>query len=401
MGKRLRAASSDLNGAARSSSVGVCNVEDKVEIGVKASRARWKIRRHYRTAARYNCRMIAFYTQASRLLDLPGRVFLPLPWTAILACAGVALDQLLGQPRHAHPLIGFGRYANRLEQILNRDRLACVATTSSWRAFGLRLAGLSAWMLAVIPWVALAVLTIQRLPFAAACILHMLLLWFALGARSLRDHLHPIAQALAQGDLSQARALTARIVTRDTRDADETALARAAVESALENGNDAIFATLFWFVLAGGPGALAFRLLNTLDAMWGYRTPRLLYFGWAAARLDDLANWLPARLTAASYALCGNRRRALWCWRTQAPAWDSPNAGPVMASGAGSLELQLGGTARYHGIDEARPQLGAGSPPVAADILRALRLLRHSLTIWLGALLSSAILALAWSAAHA
>lgn len=340
-------------------------------------------------------------TSFTALMGVPGHVFLSTPWTAALACAGVALDQILGEPRRAHPLIGFGRYAGHLEQAMNRDRPPLPQYSHrSWRACAQRLTGLVAWMLAVIPPVVFAVVLLQRLPFALAYLLHVLLLWFALGARSLRDHLRPIAQALTQGELAQARVLTARIVTRDTSDADETALARAAVESALENGNDAIFATLFWFALAGGPGALAFRLLNTLDAMWGYRTPRLLYFGWAAARLDDLANWLPARLTAATYALCGNWRGALQCWRTQAPTWDSPNAGPVMASGAGSLSLQLGGVARYHGVDEIRPRLGAGAPPVAADIVRALRLLRHSLTIWLCTLAMAALFMILRNAAH-
>lgn len=324
-----------------------------------------------------------------------------MPWTAALACLGVLTDRLLGEPRRAHPLIGFGHYANQLERVLNRDRQADASyRPTRGQALAQRLAGCVAWGLAVIPAVALSVLLLQRLPFAAGCAIHLLLLWFALGARSLRDHLLPIAQALAAGRLAQARVLTARIVTRDTASADETALARAAVESALENGNDAVFATLFWFALAGGPGALALRLLNTLDAMWGYRTPRLRYFGWAAARLDDLANWLPARLTAATYALCGDWRGALSCWRIQAPAWDSPNAGPVMASGAGSLGLQLGGAARYHGLDEMRPALGLGRAPAAHDIVRALRLLRHSLALWLCTLLLLALAVLLRGALH-
>ena len=201
------------------------------------------------------------------------------------------------------------------------------------------------------------------------------------------DHLHEVAGTIE-----------ARIVTRDTTQADETAIARAAIESTLENGNDAIFGTLFWFALAGGPGALAFRLANTLDAMWGYRTPRFFYFGWAAARLDDLANYLPARLTALSYAICSHTRGALHCWSTQASAWDSPNAGPVMASGAGGLQLVCGGTARYHGVDEVRPVLGAGRAPQASDIDRALRLVRHAMGLWLTVLL---VMALALSATRA
>ena len=146
---------------------------------------------------------------------------------------------------------------------------------------------------------------------------------------------------------------------------------------------DAIFGALFWFAIAGGPGALGFRLANTLDAMWGYRTPRYLRYGWAAARIDDVLNWIPARLTAASYALLGDTRTAWRCWREQAPRWDSPNAGPVMAAGAGSLGVQLGGPARYHGEWETRPALGCGMAPSAQHIKAAWRLISRSMWMWL------------------
>ncbi|HKR42456.1 MAG TPA: CobD/CbiB family cobalamin biosynthesis protein, partial [Paraburkholderia sp.] len=201
--------------------------------------------------------------------------------------------------------------------------------------------------------------------------------------------------ALARRDLAAARELTGRIVSRDTAGADATALSRAAVESALENGNDAIFGALFWFAIAGGPGALGFRLANTLDAMWGYRTPRFLRFGWAAARIDDVLNWIPARLTAASYALLGDTRVALRCWRDQAHRWESPNAGPVMASGAGSLNVLLGGAAVYHGMLEERPALGAGSPPRAQHVDAALRLVERTTILWLAALLALAFVSVA------
>ncbi len=303
----------------------------------------------------------------------------------LLAVAGVALDQWLGEPRRAHPLVGFGRVAQWLEHRANRDRDATQLRRGP--ALAVRVAGALAWAIAVGLPVALSVFVIGLLPWPLNWLVHALLLWFALGARSLSDHIAPIARALAAGELDRARTLTSRIVTRDTSQADETSLSRAAIESALENGNDAIFGALFWFALAGGPGALAFRLINTLDAMWGYRTPRFFYFGWAAARLDDLANYLPARLTALSYAICSHTRSALHCWFTQAAAWDSPNAGPVMASGAGGLQLVCGGTARYHGVDEIRPLLGAGRPPRADDIDRALGLVRHATWLWLTVLL--------------
>ncbi|WP_144158808.1 adenosylcobinamide-phosphate synthase CbiB [Paraburkholderia sp. BCC1885] len=304
---------------------------------------------------------------------------LSLPLIAALATAGVAVDRWLGEPRRAHPLVGFGKLAGLIEAGMNTGQRG-------------RLFGILAWALAVLPPVLVATWLVAVLPLALACALHVLLLWFALGARSLEDHIAPIARALARHDIAEARTLTARIVSRDTTGADEAALSRAAVESALENGNDAIFGALFWFALAGGPGALAFRLANTLDAMWGYRTPRYLRFGWAAARIDDGLNWLPARLTAASYALLGDTRTAWRCWREQAPRWDSPNAGPVMAAGAGSLNVLLGGAARYHGAIEQRPTLGAGQPASAGHIVAALRLVERAVTLWLAVLIVLALL---------
>jgi adenosylcobinamide-phosphate synthase len=304
---------------------------------------------------------------------------LSLPLTATLATAGVCVDRWLGEPGTAHPLVGFGKLAMRIEARLNTGRHG-------------RLFGILGWALAVLPPVLIAVWLVTVLPFTLTCAVHVLLLWFALGARSLNDHIAPIARALAQHDLAEARRLTARIVSRETAHADESALARAAVESALENGNDAIFGALFWFAVGGGPGALAFRLANTLDAMWGYRTPRYLRFGWAAARIDDVLNWIPARLTAASYALLGDTRTAWRCWREQAPRWDSPNAGPVMASGAGSLNVLLGGAAVYHGTIEARPTLGAGQAAGTAHIGAALRLVERTVILWLALLIVLALM---------
>ncbi|OMG73897.1 adenosylcobinamide-phosphate synthase CbiB [Burkholderia ubonensis] len=306
-------------------------------------------------------------------------LMLSLPTVAMLAVIAVIVDRVIGEPSAAHPLVAFGRLAARIEAMLNTGRRG-------------RLAGIAAWLAAVAPPVLIAAWLAAALPTPLAAALHVALLWFALGAKSLADHLAPIAAALFRHDLPGARALTARIVSRDTSAADEGALSRAAVESALENGNDAIFGALFWFVIAGGPGALMFRLANTLDAMWGYRTPRFLTFGWAAARIDDLLNWVPARLTAASYALLGDTASAWRCWRTQARHWDSPNAGPVMAAGAGSLNVQLGGPAVYHGELEHRPVLGAGSPASAAHIVAALSLVTRTLALWLALLVASAIL---------
>ena len=280
------------------------------------------------------------------------------------ALAAVLLDRLLGEVRRFHPLVGFGALVAAIEKRLNNRRLS---------------SGLLAWLLVVLPFVGLALLLRPSAPFAV----DVVLLYFALGAQSLCEHAEAIAKPLREGHLDEARQRVGWIVSRETSALDESGVAKAGVESVLENGNDAIFGTLFWFALLGGPGALLFRLANTLDAMWGYRTERFNLFGRPAARIDDALNWLPARLTALTYALLGQTRNALTCWRAQAPGWDSPNAGPVMSAGAGSLGVQLGGAAIYHGQVEIRPPLGSGPPPVAADLGRAISLIRHSLWLWL------------------
>ncbi len=286
---------------------------------------------------------------------------------ALLLITGVVLDYALGEARRWHPLVGFGNLVKLIERRLNKGELRYAR-------------GIAAWVVAVLPLTALAYLVCDSIGFAA----HAPLLYFCLGLRSLRDHNLPIADALERGDLAGARLLTARIVSRDTENATEADLAKASTESLLENGNDAVFGTLFWFIVAGGAGALLFRLANTLDAMWGYRSSRFLHFGWAAARIDDALNLIPARLTALSYVLlAGDSKRAWRCWRRQAPQWSSPNAGPVMASGAGALGLALGGGATYDGVLEERPALGQGRAAQASDIVRAWVLVRSTTLLWL------------------
>lgn len=291
------------------------------------------------------------------------------------ALAAVLLDRLLGEPQRFHPLVGFGWLAGVLEKQLNRRSIA---------------SGVLAWALAVVPWVALAACLRPFAPWLS----DVALLYFALGAQSLGEHAEAVARPLAAGDLPEARRRVGWMVSRDTTQLDESGVAKAGMESVLENGNDAIFGALFWFALLGGPAALLFRLANTLDAMWGYRTERFNLFGRFAARFDDLLNWPAARLTALTYAALGHTRQALACWRTQAPGWESPNAGPVMAAGAGSLGVQLGGAAIYHGQEEIRPPLGCGPAPVAADLARAIRLIRRSLGWWLAVLLLIGLLGL-------
>ena len=305
--------------------------------------------------------------------------------SALLVAAALVLDTLLGEPRRFHPLAGFGRLATWLEAGLNPG------------GRGQRWQGVAAMALLIVPGVALAGWLQQQA--AVGTVFSVVVLYAAIGLKSLHQHAEPVAAALVRGDLEAARTGVARMVSRDTTALDAEGVARAAVESVLENGNDAVFGALFWFLVAGAAGALGYRLVNTLDAMWGYKTPRYLQFGWAAARLDDVLNFIPARLTALSYALLGRTRSALACWRAQAAAWDSPNAGPVMAAGAGALGVRLGGAAVYHGQLEARPALGQGAAVQGGDIARALKLVRHGVGLWLALIVVASLLA--WGADHA
>jgi adenosylcobinamide-phosphate synthase len=293
--------------------------------------------------------------------------------TALITLAAVLLDALLGEPARWHPLVGFGRWAQYFERRLNTNTTRSPLTQ--------RLLGVLAVTAAVGPWVVLVAVA-DALP-ALHYWVAVAALYFALGHQSLRQHAQRVRKALEAGNLDEARVQVSYMVSRDTAKMDAHGVAAATVESVLENGNDAVFGALFWFVVAGAPGVLLFRLSNTLDAMWGYRTSRYLYFGWAAARLDDVLNFLPARLTALTYALIGSTRSALHCWRVQAPHWESPNAGPVMAAGAGALGLGLGGGAYYHGEWEERPPLGLGAPPDAGSIRAALRLVSSGVVLWL------------------
>jgi adenosylcobinamide-phosphate synthase len=297
----------------------------------------------------------------------------------------LGLDYWLGEPKRLHPLVGFGGLADGLERWLN----TAGGSRAQRRSNLLQLNGTLALTLAIAP-LGFAAYSLEQ-TFAANSLLSTvfagLVLYIAIGWTSLIQHAKAISAPLSVGNLIAAREAVGRIVSRDTQNLTEPEIAKAATESVLENGADAIFAALFWFMLAGVPGVVIYRLSNTLDAMWGYKNERYLHFGWAAARFDDLLNFIPARLTALSYTLCGRlngqTQNAWHSWRQQAGTWKSPNAGPVMAAGAGAIGVELGGSAQYHGQTQTRPTLGAGIEPSAKSIDDACTLVNHSLVLWL------------------
>ncbi|WP_394342117.1 CobD/CbiB family cobalamin biosynthesis protein [Streptomyces spongiicola] len=197
------------------------------------------------------------------------------------------------------------------------------------------------------------------------------------GGTSLGREARAVAGSLAAGDLGAARERLPHLCGRDSQALDGPGIARAVVESVAENTSDAVVGALVWGAIGGVPGLLGFRAVNTLDAMVGHRSPRYRRYGWASARLDDLAGWPGARLTAALATVAGgDPRGAARAWRRDAAKHPSPNAGPVEAAFAGALGVRLGGTLSYGGRVEHRPVLnGDGGRAVrTADIERAVRL---------------------------
>ena len=280
--------------------------------------------------------------------------------------AGYAADSILADPQKGHPVALFGRAARKFEQACYADsRMRGVLYTTVC-------VGGSAALGAAIDK---AVGRRRGLALAATASAA----WTVIGASSLRREADAIGELLEQGDLPGARERLPRLCGRDARGLSETALARAVIESVAENTSDAVVAPLFWGAVAGTPGLLAYRAANTLDAMVGHRNTRYTNFGWASARLDDVLNLAPARLTGlltvASAPIVGGLRQQTWrVLRHDARSHPSPNAGHCEASAAGALGLRLGGTNVYGTQVEERPQLGNGRSPRGFDIARANKL---------------------------
>ncbi|MET9110456.1 cobalamin biosynthesis protein [Streptomyces zhihengii] len=282
------------------------------------------------------------------------------------AAAGLAADLLLADPRRGHPVAAFGRAAGAVERLLWRDHRGRGALHTAVCAGGAIGAGL------------LAARAVRRSP-AASVALTAAATWAVVGGTSLGREARAVGDALAAGDLGAARARLPHLCGRDPQALDEAQIARAVVESVAENTSDAVVGALVWGAVAGVPGLLGFRAVNTLDAMVGHRSPRYLRYGWASARLDDVAGWPGARLTAVLAVLAGpDPRGAVRAWRADADKHPSPNAGPVEASFAGALGVRLGGTLSYAGRVEHRPVLNGGGRAVEfGDIERAVRLSRR------------------------
>ncbi len=273
--------------------------------------------------------------------------------------AAVILDRFTPEPPNRwHPVAWFGTAMTKLEeQLWLNDRARGLLYTGTGVTIGA------------------AAGTLVGSPTAALTI--------ALGTESLRRTATDIADLLLQDDLSAARSALPALVGRDPSELDSRSIAAAVVESVAENSVDATVAPIFWTLVAGAPGALTYRAINTMDAMVGHRSDRYARFGWGSAKLDDVANWLPARMFAAAVMAAAPRQRSsvLSAVRSDGPAHPSPNAGVAEAAVAGALSVELGGTLRYGRRIEHRPLLGAGPRPTATTIEQANNLVDRALLV--------------------
>ena len=287
--------------------------------------------------------------------------------SAIAAVAGVGFDRLLGEPPvRWHPVAWFGSAMTAVESRLHADdrRRGAIYTT----------VGVA---VAVVPAVAM-----RRLvgPMPAVAIATGV----AVAGRMLEREAHAVADELMADDLPGARRQVARLVGRSTDGLDAEEITRAVIETVAENTVDAVTASLFWASVAGAPAASAHRAINTMDAMVGHRTERHGRFGWASARLDDAANWIPARLTATAVmmAMPSRSREIVAAVRHDARHHPSPNGGVIEAAFAAALGVRLGGTNVYGGVVDDRGVLGTGRAPRPADVRRATGLARRATIVF-------------------
>lgn len=279
---------------------------------------------------------------------------------------GVIADRVVGDPRRLHPVAGMGTVAAALERRIYADSRAAGAVHAAVLVGGV---------------VAAAALVDRGGP-RTTVLTTAAATWATLGGTTLTRVVADLGAFVDADDLDGARDLIPSLCGRDPRSLDADGMVRAAVESLAENTSDATVGPLVWAAVAGAPGALGYRMANTLDAMVGYRSERHQRFGWASARLDDLANIVPARVTGLTVVALGpDRRGALAAWRRDAGQHPSPNAGVVEAAFAGALGTGLGGLTVYpHGVED-RPRLGDGPPPTVDDLRRAVALSRRVQTV--------------------
>ena len=318
----------------------------------------------------------------------------------LLLLAAILLDRVVGDPpwlwqRVPHPVVIFGKAIDIFERHLNR---------TSFTAEGRRLNGVFTIVALLAGSAAVGMLLSALLSHLGlvGIILEVIIVAVFLAQKSLGDHVQAVANGLLCDGLEGGRAAVAMIVGRDPQTLDEAGVSRAAIESLSENFADGVVAPALWYAIAGLPGILAYKMLNTADSMIGHKNERFLQFGWASARLDDLANWPAARLSAVFIALgtvlklgAGAVRRSLSAALRDSGLHRSPNSGWPEAAMAGALDLQLAGPRVYGGTRVSEPMMHASGRSDAgpADILKGIGVFYAACSVMAG------LVALIWMVA--
>ncbi len=304
---------------------------------------------------------------------------------AITLSLALILDKLLGEAKRFHYLVGFGWLANQLETLLNISQQNSSVSTqvnTGKNPIKTKVLGAMAWCLLVLPLPILYVYFLQDLVWFWQVFIDAIVLYLALGLTSLKEHAMQIYQPLKSGDLKTARHFTGYIVSRETSQLSEQEMSRATVESMLENGHDAVIASLIYYLIGGAPLVILHRLANTLDAMWGYKNSRFINFGFASARLDDLLGFISGKCCTLLYAIQGLKQRnfiqAIVNAYRQGKQYKSHNGGWVMAAGATVMNRKLGGSAHYHGKEVHSVTLGKGNNVSSDDIPASLSLVSRA-----------------------
>ena len=262
---------------------------------------------------------------------------------------------------------------------------------------GLRVQGISAVALAIVPILiatGVAAFVLGQIAGVLAFLFSVAVLYLCVNLFQIGSVAQSVAAALDGGDVGAAAQRLRQLTGKDTVETTNAGVAHATVEAVLKQANSIVIAPIFWFLVLGPAGALMQRMACVLDRLWGHRTAQFAEFGWAAARLDDLLNWVPARITALSYAVMGSFEDALHCWRREAKMWSDINSGPILASGLGALHLDTGDTGGKKDV-YGNTALDPANLPDAGDIRRAMALVWRVMLFWLaiGVLMAGAHIA--------
>ena len=301
----------------------------------------------------------------------------------IALVAGFLLDVLLGDPRWLpHPVVAIGKAISIFETIARR----VLPVGPKWEMFGGAAVALAVMVLsALVPWAILRGAT--TLDIRLSLVLECLMCYQALATKCLGDAAMEVYACLARGDLPAARAAVAMIVGRDTAELDEAGVTRATIETVAENASDGVVAPMLYFAIGGAPLAFLYKAVNTMDSMLGYKNEKYLYFGRIPARIDDVANFIPARLTsllmvAASVVCRLDWRKSLAVYFRDRNNHSSPNSAHPEAAMAGALGVRLGGDSHYGGRLVGKPTIGDDDRPAAADDIRLARKLLYATALF-------------------